>query len=88
MSYREYELPAIGDCRKSFYGKARIQERQDGNVKTLLSYNTAVASRENGRFIRLWGGYSGTTMRHINSFRAYCGLPALSKKEWEQLPTE
>lgn len=47
--------------RKSFYGKARVVE--DRGIKTLYSYNTAVCKiNRNGKFIRLWAGYSATTM--------------------------
>ena len=35
-----------------------------------------------GRFIRLWNGYSVTTMNHINSFRIMYGLEPISKQEW------
>ena len=62
-----YELePTYG--RKSFYGKAKVIEKDNGET-VLLSYNTEVCKiTESGEFIRLWGGYSATTMRHVNSF--------------------
>ena len=71
--------------RKSFYGKAIVTE-WDGR-KTLTSYSTDVARIESdGRFIKLWGGYSVTTMNHINAFRIMNGLNALTKKEWLEIP--
>lgn len=77
-----YLSPADG--RKSFYGKAQYIE-MDGE-KLLKSYETIVCKVDKaGRFRRLWGGYSATTQRHVNAFRNYVGLPAISKKEWELL---
>lgn len=68
------------DSRKSFYGKAIVKAIPGGVV--LQSYNTDVAACINGRFVRLWGDYSATTMRHINSFVAYCGLKDVGGKAW------
>lgn len=71
--------------QKSYYGKAKVIE--DGGVYSLQSYETIVCKYSvSGGFMRLWGGYSATTMKHINDFRNLFGLPALSKKEWEALP--
>lgn len=65
-----YELmPNNG--RKSFYGKAIVIIDNDGN-ETLYSYDTPIITRKNnGELIRLWGGWSATTGRHI---AAFCGL--------------
>ena len=77
-----YELPCY-DSRKSFYGKAHVLER-DGE-KRLISYNTTVCKLDkNGRFVRLWGGYSATTMRHINSFLMFTGTPGGGKNWWDR----
>lgn len=82
----KYELiPHNG--RKSFYGKAIVTEL-DGS-KTLTSYTTNVARIDKeGHFIKLWNGYSATTMNHVNAFRIMNGLNTLSKKEWESMETE
>ena len=65
--------------RKSFYGKA-IAREYNGNA-ILTSYTTEVARIDKeGRFSRLWGGYSVTTMNHINAFRAMFGLPTMTNK--------
>lgn len=78
-----YEL-GCRDCRKSFYGKAHVIE--EGGEKKLLSYETIVCKIDkNGNFVKTWGGYSATTMRHINSFRLENGLKAISKSEWEEM---
>lgn len=60
----KYELiPTNG--RKSFYGKAIVNE--NNGEKVLTSYETEVAKIDNkGRFIKLWNDYSVTTMNHIN----------------------
>ena len=64
-----FDLPVCGyDRAKSFYGKAKVIEMDNGE-KVLQSYNTFVCRiTAAGRFVRMWGGYSATTMRHVNSF--------------------
>lgn len=74
------------DSHKSFYGKAKVYDTNAGLV--LVSYSTPVAAFVNGRFIRLWSGYSATTQRHINAFANYCGLRDSGKKWFTSLPTE
>lgn len=58
----------------------------DDNIY-LQSYDTIVCYivKKSGEFFRMWGGYSVTTMKHINTFRESHGLTKLSKKEWETL---
>ena len=69
-----------------YYGKAHILTFADG-TKALKSYETTVCMiTPAGDFIRLWGGYSNTTKRHINDFRRLFDLPALNKAEWCALP--
>lgn len=57
-----FDLPVCGSDRaKSFYGKAKIIETDNGE-KVLQSYNTFVCRiTAAGRFVRMWGGYSATT---------------------------
>ena len=85
--YKERELTT--DClnrkQKSFYGKARIIETENGTVY-LQSYATIVCKIENGQFLRCWAGYSATTAKHIDAFRRENGLAGISKKEWDKLP--
>ncbi len=67
------------DGRKSFYGKAIVRTDSAGN-ETLISYGTPVLRRTpSGDLIRLWGGWTATTGRHI---RAFAGL---SKSEFMAL---
>ena len=73
--------------RKSFYGKARVEELN--GVKTLISYQTEVCRIDSaGHFIKLWNGYSVTTMNHVNAFRAMNGLDTINKKTWEEMEVE
>ena len=79
-----FDLPAIADNRKSYYGKATVFFA--GNRAILKSYETDVAEiDESGNFRRLWDGYSATTMRHINSFCALFGIDGGGKKWWDSL---
>ncbi len=69
-----FDLPCF-DTRKSFYGKAKVIENDNGE-KVLISYNTEVAKiTESGKVIRLWDGTSQTTCRHFNSFLIFYDLP-------------
>ena len=70
--------------RKSFYGKAIVIKKDDGDIE-LKSYNTIVARIRNGKFERLWSGYSQTTMNHINFFTDTFGIPGGGKAWWTSL---
>lgn len=71
------------NSQKSFYGKAKVI--YDDSAILLKSYNTIVCKIDKGEFTRTWGGYSATTMKHINSFRETYGMPRLSKADWDKL---
>lgn len=74
-----YELTPT-DNHKSFYGKAVVEVAADGS-ETLYSYNTPIIKRTAaGELVKLWGGWSATTGRHI---AAFCGL---NKAEFTALP--
>ena len=79
-----FDLPVCGSDRaKSFYGKAKVIETENGE-KVLQSYNTEVCKIScNGEFVRMWEGYSTTTMRHVNSFLSFFGISGGSKAWWE-----
>lgn len=72
------------DGRKSFYGKAVAFYHEATNSWLLRSYDTMVASYylESGYFVRLWDGYSMTTMRHINAFLSFLGHEPKGKAWW------
>lgn len=66
--------------QKSFYKKALVIE-SDG-VSSLKSYNTIVAEyNHETNEMRVFGWYSVTTAKHINSFLEFYGFDRLSKKE-------
>lgn len=70
--------------QKSYYGKAKVIYNDDGSVG-LKSYDTIVCMIKDGDFVKLWDGYSATTMKHINDFRMMFNLPTLNKKGWDKL---
>lgn len=80
---RTYELNPTNN-RKSFYHKAEVIERDNGDIE-LRSYETIVARIRNGKFERLWSGYSMTTMNHINSFLDTFGIEGGGKAWWTSL---
>lgn len=71
------------DSRKSFYGKAYVDNLDDGS-QILYSYDTPIIKKyPNGKLTRLYNGdWTMTTGRHIKSF---CGL---DKKEFLNLEYE
>lgn len=80
-----YELSPVADSRKSYYGKAIVVEWNGERI--LVSYETPVCKIDRaGRFVRLWGGYSATTMRHINSFNRLFGINQGGKAWWDAQP--
>lgn len=54
----------------------------------LVSYDTPVCAIRGGEFARLWSGYSATTMRHVNMFRAEHCMPSMTKAQWEKMEME
>ena len=81
-----YELQP-NNSRKSFYGKAKVIEKDNGE-KVLMSYDTEVCKiTKSGEFVRLWDGYSATTMRHVNSFLDLVGIAGGGKAFWDKLTT-
>ena len=81
-----YELIPM-DGRKSFYGKAKVIEK-DGET-LLQSYDTIVCKIDkNGEFIRMWKGYSATTMRHVNGFLDLVGIAGGGKTWWNAQTVE
>ena len=81
---KQFDLPVMSDTRKSFYNKAVVTEHDNGDIE-LRSYNTTVCRIRNGKFERLWDGYSATTMRHINAFVDFYGIEGGGKAWWTKL---
>lgn len=69
------------DSRKSFYGKAKVDD--ENGVKTLTSYKTPIMKIENGEITMLCGpeALTQTTLRHIREFLQQNGLEPLTKRE-------
>lgn len=63
---KEYELTPRFDSRKSFYGKAKVIDYEDGRQE-LRSYQTIVSRCNNGVIEHL-GKWSQTTSRHQREF--------------------
>lgn len=75
------------DSHKSFHGKARVISK--GNIHVLQSYETVVCMiNSTGNVVRLWGGYSATTMRHINAFLETFGKNGGGKAWWINQPVK
>ena len=87
-SLREFFDLLCYDNRKSFYGKAKVEE--NGAVFVLYSYDIPVCVYDSDKevFTRLWDGYSTTTMRHVNSFLRHYGLPGGGKTWWIKLEVD
>lgn len=70
-----YDMSPNFDARKSFYGKARVDD--NGDTKTLLSYNTPVCKIDGGKVTLLprWDE-SQTTLRHVKEFLKQNGFTA------------
>ena len=47
-----FDLPVMDGTRKSFYGKAKVIEHDNGDI-CLISYSTLVARIHNGNFEKL-----------------------------------
>lgn len=75
-----YGLEPEYDSRKSFYGKAKVEERPDG-TKILYSYGTPVCKIKGDKATLLRKGYLGwassqTTLRHVKEFLKQHGFEA------------
>ena len=74
------------------YGKARIEQTDKGIF--LYSYNTPVLRWDGEKLHRLWGGWSPTTQRHINTLLRQIGMCenkpflTMTKNVWESMPVE
>lgn len=64
-----------------FKNRAIIIPRSDGSL-TLESYYTEICEIHGEHFTKLWYGYSNTSLKHINIFRARYNMPPLTKYEW------
>lgn len=79
------ELKAIkenenGFTLEGFGNRAVVYPFEGGYI--LQSYYTEVACITDGKFYKLWDGFSVTTLKHINAFRKWANMNTLSKREW------
>ena len=81
--YKEAKNGLNAFALEGFGGRALVIPTGDGYI--LKSYYTDVAEFKGGEFIKQWGGFSVTTLKHINIFREFLGLKRLSKREWIEL---
>lgn len=72
------------DGRKSFCGKAKVVVANDGTA-TLYSYNTEICRVKDGKFTKVYQGWTATTGRHITAFCNAYGIPYEGKKTWDKL---
>ena len=85
-----YDLGTEYDARKSFYGKAKVDVRDDGS-QVLYSYGSPVCQIKDGKAYLLVhvNGYasyasSQTTLRHVKEFLKQNGFKADSLKQMEK----
>ena len=71
----------LADIPQEHYNKCAIYEDNKGN-SYLLSYDTIVAEIYNGDLI-IYGYYSPTTNRHLNTYLRKYGYPTMGKKDVE-----
>ena len=77
-------LPIKGANNRAYY-------RNNGNVIQLKSYDTIVFEYDiaTGEYVRKWGGYSATTLKHVEMFccwiesRPYHRNSTFGKANWE-----
>ena len=85
-----YDLKSRYDARDSFYGKARVDDREDGS-KVLYSYNTPVCMiTKDGEVKLLRKGYLGwfssqTTLRHVKEFLKQHGKEVGTKAQLNKM---
>ena len=77
-----YQLEAMHDARKSFYGKALV-ESGGGVTLTLYSYGAKVAETQGQGRIALYpdADYSPTTRRHVKEFAKQQAGKSISTEE-------
>lgn len=81
-----YELHPEYSRQQSFYGKALVEEKENGE-QVLYSYMTIVAKcNRKKQTAKIYGGYeydnlTATTLRHIREFLKQNGMPTGTKKE-------
>ena len=84
-AYKEVKQETKAYTLDGFGGRALIIPAGDELI--LRSYYTDVCryNLKTEVFTKTWNGFSVTTLKHVNIFRAFLGLTTLSKREWIEL---
>lgn len=83
--YKEITTDKKAFTLNGFGGRALIIPADNGWF-ILRSYYTDVCRINiDGTFEKLWDGFSVTTLKHVNIFRAFMALNTLSKRDWIEL---
>ena len=87
--YRDITKTNKGYALEGFGNRAIVKITDTGDL-ILQSYYTDVCryNLKTGEFIKLWEGFSVTTLKHVNIFRRFLALNTISKREWIELKTE
>ena len=87
-----YELKPFNTNQKSFYCKAKVtvSYNGDGMYLVLESYDEQVLIVKIAKggmpcIMRLWDGYSATTLRHVNELLMQEDFPKLSARAWRAM---
>lgn len=85
QEYKAIKTENGGYSLEGFGGRALIIP--DGDNLILRSYYTDVCryDRKTDTITRTWGGFSVTTLKHINIFRQFLGFDTISKREWIEM---
>ena len=63
-----------------------VYRLEKGGYDVCISYKTAIALKTpKGEFVRLWSGYSKTSMGHLNYWCSKVGMPQFTGKLWMKL---
>ena len=77
------ELKTQYDTRKSFYGKAVVE--QEENTTNLFSYNTKVATISKDGTAQVFNTHTQTTLRHVKAFLQQNGFRADRDSDRKQM---
>lgn len=83
QKYKELKNNRGAFTLDGFGNRALVIPTNNGYI--LQSYYTEVAEIRDGEFIKLWDGFSVTTLKHINAFREFAGMDTISKREWIEM---
>ena len=78
------DLKELNGNPRNIYGQAKVFKK--GVTFYLISYETVIATyTKKGGLKRTWGGYSRTSLAHLNYFNNYMNLKKLSGAAWKSM---